>query len=156
VNSNRQGQKAKAIWGCSWSLNGGEYVEAAIDGLVGVLRGKISPAKKTRMPQPVTQTGLLSSDRMGTSGEGNVRRPRHSIQFVEAYPRTGVRDQIRIERPDWAALFIGSMEQSARTSAIQMARSLDWILLTPAAVMSAQALANDPFTSIARQASSTT
>ena len=38
----------------------------------------------------------------------------------------------------------------------QTARSLDWILFTPAAIMSAQALASDPPTSMPRQASSTT
>ena len=38
----------------------------------------------------------------------------------------------------------------------QTSRSLDWIRLTPAAVISAHALANEPFTSIARHASSKT
>ena len=48
-------------------------------------------------------------------------------------------------------------QQKARVVTVyQTSRSLDWIRLTPAAVISAHALANEPLTSIARQASSTT
>ena len=51
---------------------------------------------------------------------------------------------------------IAATTPSPGGSPYQTARLLDWILFTPAAVMSAQALASDPPTSMPRQASSTT
>jgi hypothetical protein len=133
-----------AILDCSSSLNGNEHGKASDRWALWCIavanfasdRDQNAAGSNNKV---MAKRGLLSGDRIGRRAKSIGANPLShrttskvlSIQFVEAYPCGGTYTTGYVNRATRLGRHIHQFDgQSATTSAIQMARALDWILLT--------------------------